>query len=160
MRELSIERNRLNISREAELKRIDDQFGPEIARLKLEIDAKSELLQGWAEANPGEFGKRKSIEMLHGVLGWRTGTPKLIKRAKATWDAMVEKVKETLGHAYIRSKEEVDRQTIIRAHEDGVLDPAQLRAAGLMVGQEETFFVEPMIDEQENRVLPERREAA
>lgn len=152
IRELTIQRNQLQLRLETERKALDDQYGPDIQEADTRINGLSELLRGWAEANLAEFGKRRSLELIHGELGWRVGMPKLVKRAKLTWEAMVDKVKSILGHAYIRSKDEVDRATIIRAHEDGVIDAAQLRQCGLEVSQDDTFFVTPRIDDVTNRV--------
>ena len=75
IRSLTIERNTLNADREGQIKAIDDRFAPEFLELENAISSRTEHLRSWAEANPDEFGKLKSLTMTHGVIGWRTGTP-------------------------------------------------------------------------------------
>jgi phage host-nuclease inhibitor protein Gam len=39
------------------------------------FEQKMQIARLWAEANPDEFGPARSIEALHGAVGWRTGQP-------------------------------------------------------------------------------------
>jgi phage host-nuclease inhibitor protein Gam len=150
IRRLTIERNFLNADREAQIKAIDDRFAPELSELNQELESATEHLRIWSEANPSEYGKLKSLELPHGTMGWRTGTPSLKTLTGWTWDRVLEKLKElkALAH-YIRTKEEVDKQAII-GDRDGI-GQEMLRTIGVKVVQSESFFVEPKLDEVENR---------
>jgi len=67
-------------------------FEAPLTALGKEIEDKTVLLESWAAANPDEFPKgRKSIEMHHGTLGYRTGTPKLTLWREWTDDLFVNR---------------------------------------------------------------------
>ena len=123
--------------------------GP-LAALKKAIDEKTTVAQAWAEANPSEFQGRKSLDMVHAVVGWRTGQPQLKTLSGWTWDRVLEKLKSiTQFKPFIRTKEEVDKQTII-AQREGLWD-SDLRNMGVRITQDEAFFIEPKLTTPETR---------
>lgn len=132
------------------LQKVRDRYEPEIERvsnLQTELHAQ---IQSWAEAHRDEFGKRKSMEFLSGLIGWRTGTHKLKTLAKWTWDRVLEKIKSLPAMKdYVRVKDEVARETIIADREH--LGPEMLAAIGVRVVQDETFYVEPKLTEVETQ---------
>lgn len=152
IRHFTIAKNCLVNDREKKLKAIDEQYGPRLKQLDADIIALAERLRTFAENAPEEFGKRKSVEWVHGTFGFRTGTPKLVKKLKAAWNSatFIERVKNALGALYIRTVEEVNREQII--NDRGVLPADSLREAGLSIEQDEAFFVEPKIEATEHRV--------
>ena len=110
-----------------------------------------EAVRVWAEANPGAFGKYKSLDLLHGSIGWRVSNPTLKTLSGWTWDRVLEKLKSAAAYAgFVRTKEEVDKASIL-AHRDSLL-PEDLRHMGVRVVQEETFFVEPKLTEVETKI--------
>lgn len=153
IRNLTIQRNQILLNKEQEVSAIEERYKDDLDTIEKDLEVKSELLSGWATNNPSEFGTLKSLELTHGKIGWRTGMPKLIKTAKEKWDDMVDRVRQNLGDRFIRISSEVDKAAIIRAHGEEPFDPAQLRLAGLKVAQEESFFVEPKIEEADNRTV-------
>jgi len=153
IRNLTIQRNQILLKKEKEVAAIEERYKDDLDTIGKDLEVKSELLSGWATNNPSEFGTLKSLELTHGKIGWRTGMPKLIKTAKEKWDDMVDRVRQNLGDRFIRISSEVDKAAIIRAHGEEPFDPAQLRLAGLKVAQEESFFVEPKIEEADNRTV-------
>jgi phage host-nuclease inhibitor protein Gam len=149
IRDLTIDRNQLLLKQESEIKAVQDKHAARLQTIEKELERNTELLSGWAEANPSEFGKSKSLDMTHGKVGWRTGMPKLVKKSKATWDALVDIVCDSLGSDYIRIKKEVNREAIVDARSE--IPPESLRECGLAIVQEENFFVDPNLEEIENR---------
>lgn len=106
--------------------------------------------QAWAEAHPAEFGKLKSIEMLHGTIGWRVNTPSLKTLAGWTWDRVLEKLKSLRLHpGYVRTKEEVNKQALLADREK--IGDDDLRQCGMRVVQEEDFYVEPRLTDTDKR---------
>ena len=102
-------------------------------------------LQYYAEFNrEGIFKNKKSIDMVHGRIGFRIGTYK-VKAIGTTLAKAFEAVKMA-NLKFIRIKEELDKDKIINSREDAVL-MSKLKAIGLEVDQDETFFVE-VKDEQ------------
>lgn len=127
---------------------IRKEYQGQLAEAEKDIANLMEQTREWAEANPSFFGARKSAELVHGFVGYRTGTPKLKTLTGWTFDRVLEKLK-AMGNSFIRVKEEVDNESIIAAREE--LGETGLKAIGLKVVQEETFFVEPKISEVEKR---------
>jgi phage host-nuclease inhibitor protein Gam len=152
IRAFTIAKNCLMNDREKKLKALDEQYGPRLKQLDEDVTALAELLRTFAENNPEEFGKRKSVEWVHGTFGFRTGTPKLVKKLKAAWNSatFLERVKNALGSLYIRTVEEVNREQIIA--DRATIPASSLTEAGLSVEQDEAFFAEPKLEEIENRV--------
>ena len=145
LRESHLECLRLQALMEYRKKKIDDELAPPITILLSRIAESSEQLRGWALANPTEFGTRRSIELIHGTLGFRIGNLKLVKKTKSTWDDLVDIVAGALGRVYIRTKYEVDRESIIAHRSD--IPPDAMEECGLSVIQEDAFFVEPKFED-------------
>jgi len=81
------------------------------------------------------------MDLTHGIIGFRTGTPKLATRKGYTWGAILTLVKEFLP-SYIRTSEEVAKDRIL-ADRDSEDVAVLLPKVGIEVKQDETFYVEP-----------------
>jgi phage host-nuclease inhibitor protein Gam len=114
------------------------------------LKGKMALARDWAEAHPAEFGKARSIAMTHGDVGWRLGNPALKTLRGWTWDRVLERLKASLMAGYVRHKEEVDKAGLLADREK--LTSQTLLGLGVQVVQEETFFIEPRIEQAENRL--------
>lgn len=125
------------------------EYETQLAEAEQQKAALMEAARLWAEANPEEFGKTKSIEMLHGTMGWRLGNPTLKLVGKNTWAKVLEALKRLRYRKFIRTKEEVDKAAIIARRR--TIKPATLAALGVKVGQEDEFFVEPKLTEVETK---------
>lgn len=120
-----------------------------LSRYQQDIDAKMAMAQAWAEANPAEFGSKKSIEMVHGTVGFRTGMPKLKLIVGWTWDRVKEALMTGNYRDYIRTKHEVDKERLL-SDSDRIGDA--MRTIGCRVVQDESFFVDPKRDSKEERL--------
>ena len=120
--------------------KLEEEAAPAIGECDAAIKAKSDALRAWAEANPQEFAKgKKSIAFVSGVLGFRTGTPKLVPASRAfNWETITGLVCKYLPN-FIRNKPEVDKEAILGQRDE--LAPV-LPRCGLKVTQGETFFIE------------------
>ena len=88
------------------------------------------------------------MESAHGVFGFRTGTPKLKNLKGFTWAAVTNLCKELLP-SYIRISEELAKDKLLadRDKEDVMeLFPK----CGVMVVQDETFYVEPKKENEQS----------
>ena len=141
---------------DTELQQVREKYEANLAELADFCATKTALVHAWAEANPEEFGKRKSIEFVHGTIGFRTGTPKLKTLLKWKWDMVLHAVKNsTMFKEFVRVKEELAKELILAAVSQGKLSETDLRAIGCQVVQEESFFVDPKLTETETRVTSE-----
>lgn len=121
-----------------------EKHAAQIDAIDAEIKTQSALVQAWAEANPQEFGSRKSIDFPAGKVGFRTGTPKVKTLTGWTFARVLEKLKSlTWGRAFVRVKEEIDKESLISAHSQANLAPGELREIGIRIDQDENFFIEP-----------------
>lgn len=149
---LTLEERAAKTAMDHELTAVRAKYEGALDTLQKQIGDKTALLESWAAANPGEFPKnRKSIDLLHGTVGYRTGTPKLKALPKWTWDRVLEKLNQLAALAYIRTKEEVNKEAVLAAISDGSLLPEQARLFGVVMVQDESFFVEPKLEVMEAR---------
>jgi phage host-nuclease inhibitor protein Gam len=143
--------------RDEEVLAINSKYEGDLADCSVMLKDKTDALRAWAECNPQEFTKgKKSIDMLSGVLGFRTGTPKLALLSRAfTWDKVLELLRSLAAWSpLVRTKDEVDKEGILALvssapDKAGFLD--ELKRVGLQVKQDETFFVEPKLTVVESR---------
>ncbi len=126
--------------------RIREKHQERLSRLQEEMDGSFATLQAWATENQGElFAKKKSVDMVHGTIGFRTGTPKLKTLKGFTWASALQLVKEFLpGH--IRTTEEIAKDKLLADRDDEAVAPLMGRC-GIQVVQDESFFVEPKSEE-------------
>lgn len=130
-----------------------ERHSARLAEIAAEVKDKAALVQTYAEANPEDFGKLKSLRFEVGTIGFRTGTPKLKTLSGWTFDRVLAKLKEVLwGAAFIRIHEEVDKEELISGFGQGMLTADELREIGTRVVQDETFFVEPDLAAVEARI--------
>jgi phage host-nuclease inhibitor protein Gam len=141
---------------DAEIQAVRDRYEGHLASITVSLAEKTGAARTWAEASSAEFGGRRSIEFTHGVAGFRTGTPKLKTVLKWKWDAVLEALRGSRwGGAYIRVKEEINKEQIIADVGAGVLSAADLRKAGAQVAREESFYVEPKLTRVSSREVAE-----
>ena len=92
--------------------------------------------------------------MLSGILGFRTGTPKLTLLSRVfNWVRVLALVEEHQP-GFIRLKKEVDKEGLLTLHSqatDRAVADAELKRMGLKVTQEESFYIEPNLTELEPR---------
>lgn len=92
--------------------------------------------------NKHEFEKQRSKELVHGIAGFRTTPPKLaLLNRKYKWETVLELLKNfKWAVEYIRTKEEVNKESILAAYSGKEIDDTKLAAVGLKVDQQEKFF--------------------
>lgn len=152
--ELTLARNKEQIELDEAITAIKERYEVTLGNYGKALEEKTECARAWAEANPSEFNGLKSLDLTHGVVGWRIGNPQLKPLTGWTWDRVLEKLKSLVMinssfADFIRLKEEVNKQQIL-AGRDNLMD-ADLRNMGVRVVQEESFYVEPKITEPQNR---------
>ena len=122
-----------------EITRIRDKYADVLAEQQAIREKNFEIMQTFATEHREElFSRRKSYESAHGTFGFRTGTPKL---KGFTWASVTNLVKEFLP-AYIRVSEELAKDRLL-ADRDKEEVAEQLSKCGMVVVQDETFYVEP-----------------
>lgn len=129
------------------INRIKSDYQDEITELKEELEDPQELLETFAKEQQKSWGKKKSMELLHCVIGFRTGTPKVVKDKKFTWDAILELIKKnSLLKKFVRSKDELNKESILAEKDEQVIKLLKDECY-VEVDQDETFFVQPKKEE-------------
>lgn len=141
--------------RDAMVLDINSRFEGALTECDQAIQLKTQQLRAWADTNPDQFPKgRKSLDLVSGTLGFRTGTPKLALLSRSwTWDKVLEKLR-TLASRFIRTKEEVDKEAILAEYAQAP-SPDLLSLYGVKVTQDETFYIEPKLTDTDARQTQE-----
>lgn len=126
--------------------KIREKYADKLAELEEQKNLAFDTLQSYALDHKGElFTKKKSLEMVHGTIGFRTGTPKLKTLRGFTWASALQLVREFLP-SYIRTTEEISKDKLLTDRDvDGMLE--EMGRCGITVVQDETFFVEAKKEE-------------
>jgi phage host-nuclease inhibitor protein Gam len=130
---------------EAEAKRrkeIDEKVNP----VQSEIGDLENNMRLFCEEHRDEFGKRKSRELINGLVSFRTGTPKARTLKGYTWQVVIDLLKKSpFKNLYLRIKEDADKEAIIRDFSNGSIDNLRLNEFGIEITQEETFGYEAFV---------------
>lgn len=137
---------RITSSMDIEMTKIRSKYQEELQKLQEMKDKSFEIMQAYAVENRDElFSKRKSLETTHGTIGFRTGNPKLKTLKGFTWSAVTNLLTEFLPD-YVRTVIEPAKDKLLADRE--VADvAANFGKVGIMVVQDENFYVEPKKEE-------------
>lgn len=130
---------KINATMDEQFTRIREKYADELNQLEAQRSENFEVVQTYCVENEESlFSKKKSYETPHGIVGFRTGTPKLATLKGFTWGS-VQKLLEKLKPDYIRTKTEPNKELLLADREKL---KAELPDLGLEVKQEESFFIE------------------
>jgi phage host-nuclease inhibitor protein Gam len=135
-------------------------FEGELDSLNQEIQQRTELAKAWADSHPEEFpANKKSIDFVHAVVGFRTGTPAVIQLKKSfTKKRILELLaKFAWSKKYIRQEPSIDKESILADRK--TLTEDQLKSVGLKIDQAESFFIDLKATETETRIVEEAKAA-
>ena len=147
---------------ELQCAKVREKYADKLAVLGDARENAFDVLQSFAMENQAElFVKKKSLEMAHGTIGFRTGTPKLKTLKGFTWASALQLAKKFLPMTYIRQTEEIAKARLLadrEMSEVGVYDTPTgdvrlvtmkeaMAVCGIQVVQDETFYVEPKKEE-------------
>ena len=129
---------------EEEKQQIDNKFLGDITRLREAMDEQVNLLQIYGQQYKDNW-KGKSLGLIHGKIGFRTGNPKLIKNKKFTWDAVTELLKKAFPD-YVRTSYEINKEALIACRDKKEFEEIKDNCY-VDVVQDETFYVEANAEE-------------
>jgi phage host-nuclease inhibitor protein Gam len=94
--------------------------------------------------NKFEFEKKRSIELAHGTVSFRTAKPHVAQlNRKYSWLTILELVKKfSWSRQYLRVKEEVDKEAILADSASGNVTDEKLAAIGVKIDQREDFSID------------------
>lgn len=125
-----------------EIIKIREAKAAELQDLTEKRDTAFKQLQMYGESHPDLFTKKKSFNMSQGLIGFRTGTPKLKTKKGFTWAAVLKLLGvDELGKSYIKTVEQPMKDKLIADRENDAVQ-VLLPKVGIEVVQEEAFYVE------------------
>lgn len=145
---------KINADIELQCAKIREKYADRLATLTAEKEQAFDTLQAFATENQEDlFAKKKSLDMAHGTIGFRTGTPKLKTLKGFTWASALELVKEFLPD-YVRQTWDIAKDKLLADRDGTVQEPGnplgpgksmyeQMAKCGMQVVQDEAFYVEP-----------------
>ena len=95
--------------------------------------------------NKDLFDGKRTLDMQHGQLGWRTNPPSVKQVIKIDDQEQLHLVENHLGMDFLRQTWSIDKEAIL-AYRD-LIKPEELTKANLVIAQAETFFVTPTLPE-------------
>ena len=114
------------------------------ADINLHTEAMQEpfdMLKAYAAENRKNWDG-KSLKLLHCTIGFRAGTNKVDKKKGFTWESVLELLKKFKNlKQFIRTKEEVNKEEILKLKEGDKLLKELKDKAFIEIAQDETFYV-------------------
>jgi phage host-nuclease inhibitor protein Gam len=141
---LCIQKEQQTLEMEEKINAIRKRYETELTELTEKAEAFFGDIQAWATLNQAEFETRKSLELIHGVVGFRT-CPAAVKQVGGVKvEHTLDMMKQNPGFKpFLREKTELDKEAILAAFgmkQEGLI--ANLAAVGLKIEQKENFFIE------------------
>jgi len=140
----TIARGQIALAMDARLSEVRKDYEGRLCEFDAELETLAADLEAWAVLHPAEFAKAKSIQLVHGVIGFRTGMPALRTLKGVRWDDVLSQLRNMNLRDYIRTTQEVDKDTILAQREK--ISPDCLASMGMRVEQQERFYAEPKIE--------------
>jgi phage host-nuclease inhibitor protein Gam len=133
----------IEVKMNTEINKIKDKYSDQVTELKDSLDEPVAILEAFANEQKASW-KKKSMELLHTVIGFRTGQPKVNKKAAFTWKAVLELLQQHKMKRFIRTIEEINKEEILAldAEKDQAVINQLKENAGVFVDQDESFYVE------------------
>lgn len=147
---------KINAEIDLQCAKIREKYQNQLGTLACDRECAFDTLQAYATENQAElFSKKKSLDMAHGTIGFRTGTPKLKTLKGFTWASALTLVKKYMP-GYVRTSEEIAKDKLLADRELEAVDfvengitkkkesmSAAMAECGIIVAQDEAFYVEP-----------------
>jgi phage host-nuclease inhibitor protein Gam len=159
---LQLQLNERTARMDQDLTDIRAQYEGVLDHLAQEIQTRTALVEGWADSHPEEFPEgKKSIDIVHGSIGFRTDPPKVLPvRKRFTVKIIVSLLKKVAwGPKYIRQPDpQIDKEAILQDRK--TLTEEQLAKVGLKIVQDESFYIDLKATPTETRIVQDSKEAA
>lgn len=131
-----------------DLQKIRDRYQDELNRQTIIKDDQVNILEAWAYENKDAWGKAKSTDLLHGSVGFRTGTPK-VKFDKGFNTKSVTALLKEHYPQYVRTVDDLNKELLIADREEDFFEKV-ISKAHIQIVQDETFYVTSKEDVLQN----------
>lgn len=117
------------------------KYEQSLTEMKESQEDRMKQVHMWAENNRDDFDDKKSLDLVHAVIGFRTGNPAVKAQKGFTLVSCLNLLKKNNHTQFIRTKEELDKEAILAKRTDAET-LAIIGEAGLEISQTETFFID------------------
>jgi phage host-nuclease inhibitor protein Gam len=94
--------------------KVKNRYSDQVTELREEVEEATKILEQYAYEQKSSWDKKKSFELPHNIIGFRTGTPRVTKEKKFSWEAVLELLKKNKAFKrFIRTKEEINKEAIL-----------------------------------------------
>ncbi|HPN37203.1 MAG TPA: host-nuclease inhibitor Gam family protein [Melioribacteraceae bacterium] len=140
------------VKKEAEMNEKLNKIKQDYEEKTKELRYTTETIQGEINAfctkNKSDFDKVRSKEFQFGTVGFRVNPPKVtLLNRKYNLKTVLELVKRLYKKAYVRVKEDLDKEAILADYAGKKLDDGKLAGVGLKVDQDEQFYIDAKYEE-------------
>lgn len=129
----------INAKIDQKMTEIREKYADELRELSDKREDCFNAIQVFAESREDLFTGKKSIDLSHGTIGFRTGTPKLKLRKGFQWGSALELLKKFLP-SYVRTAEEPAKDKLLADRDQPEVNE-HLKTCGIEVVQDETFYI-------------------
>lgn len=131
-----------HIEGEATLKTnaIKEEAKAQAQPLNDELESLTKLVEAYCECNKAEFAKKRSKELVFGVVAYRLVTSVSIPRAAAKLEALIKSIKAFGLNCCLKTVEMVDKEALAE------LQDGDLVKLGLKRSVRDSFRIEPNIE--------------
>jgi phage host-nuclease inhibitor protein Gam len=124
-----------------EINAIKKKYDTRTAAARELVTVLSGDIETYCKLNKAEFEKTRSKEFSAGTIGFRNTPPKVVAFAKKFTIAVILGNLKNQRPEYVRTKEEIDKESILGAYAAKNIDDEQLKALGLKVDNDDQFFI-------------------
>ena len=133
------------VEMENALREVRDEYEQDLAGLKLAAEVPFKQLELWARRHPEQFEAKRSMDLVHGSIGYRTGMTRVSVKRGADEEALCKALENAGCERVVRTVRQLDREEIIRLAgsdlaAEKLLSERLAAEFGLKVSQTERFF--------------------
>ena len=132
-----------------ELTRVRERYEAAIAGARGTVKELTAAVEAWAIKHRSEFGRAKSLDLLHGTLQFRV-TPPAVRQLNRKWPwACIVGAVDAAGKrfaAWVRVKRELNKDQVLADYAAEKASDSELAELGLRVVQTEQFAVDLNLD--------------
>jgi phage host-nuclease inhibitor protein Gam len=140
----AIARGQLSLAMDERLNLVRKDYEERLAELDDSLQSLFEDMEAWAALNPAAFADKRSIDLVHGTLGFRTGNPALKTIKGCKWEHVLDMLKCNKLAKYVRTVEEPNKDALLADRE--AIGAEKLAALGMRVEQAERFYADPKLE--------------
>ena len=137
----STEKSKLVSRMNEEIDKVKAKYQKDITAQNTALEEHTATLEAFANEQKKTWGKSKSLELLHTIIGFRSGRPKVQLPDSMKEDVVTRLVKKFFPDC-VASKDVLDKGAILKFKDDEKKVQKLLNKCSISIVQEDTFYVQ------------------